>query len=298
MKPLVTAVITTHNRCDLVGRAIESVLCQTYDNLECIVVDDASDESSQKVCKTYPIKYIYIPKDESKGGNHARNVGIMHAVGEYVAFLDDDDYWLPNKIERQVALIQEKKCDLVYANAKYEIVESSGKITYKEFPMDYLNMGDMRKKIYTNICCKTLTIMAKRQALLEVGMFDENIRFWQEYELTMRLAQMSPFYFVDEVLAVYRADNNDKNRLTNKYYEWLKSVDYIHKKHSEFYSNLSIFERYCSLMNFIHDACGRTRNSGMVYKSFYYGLLLRTFFVPARMVLKIKRIIAKNQHLK
>ena len=105
MEPLVSAIITTHNRKKMVGRAIESVLCQTYKNLECIVVDDASDESAESVCKSYPVHYIYIPKEESTGGNHARNVGIMKAKGKYVAFLDDDDYWLPTKIEKQVAYL-------------------------------------------------------------------------------------------------------------------------------------------------------------------------------------------------
>ena len=80
--PLVTAIITTHNRNDLVGRAIESVLHQTYKNLECIVVDDASIVSAEAVCRKYSVEFIYIPKAESKGGNHARNVGIKAAKGE------------------------------------------------------------------------------------------------------------------------------------------------------------------------------------------------------------------------
>lgn len=143
--PLVTAIITTHNRNNLVGRAIESVLNQTYENLECIVVDDASVVSAEVVCKNYPVEFIYIPKKESKGGNHARNVGIKAAKGEYVAFLDDDDYWLPTKIEKQVALILEKQCALVYSNAKPEIIQGNN-VTYVGYSLDYTKRGDMSKK--------------------------------------------------------------------------------------------------------------------------------------------------------
>ena len=123
---------------------------------------------------------IYIPKEESSGGNHARNIGIMHAKGTYVAFLDDDDYWLPTKIEKQVALIEEKQCALVYSNAKPEFVHGDGSITYAEYPMDFLKMGDMSRKIFTSICCLNITIMVNKDKLIEVGLFDEKIRFWQE----------------------------------------------------------------------------------------------------------------------
>ena len=91
---LVSAIITTHNRAELLTRAIESVLGQTYQEMEVIVVDDASTDNTSDVCAKYPIKYIYIPEAESQGGNYARNLGIRAAKGEYCAFLDDDDYWL------------------------------------------------------------------------------------------------------------------------------------------------------------------------------------------------------------
>lgn len=91
---LVSAIITTHNRAELLTRAIESALGQTYREIEVIVVDDASTDNTREVCEKYPIHYIHIPKAESRGGNYARNLGIRAVKGEYCAFLDDDDYWL------------------------------------------------------------------------------------------------------------------------------------------------------------------------------------------------------------
>ena len=294
--PLVTAIITTHNRNDLVGRAIESVLHQTYKNLECIVVDDASIVSAEAVCRKYSVEFIYIPKAESKGGNHARNVGIKAAKGEYIAFLDDDDYWLPTKIEKQVALIIEKQCALVYSNAKAEIVQGNN-VTYMEYSLDYTKRGDMHEKIFMSICCLNITILVEKQKLFEVGLFDEDVRFWQEYELTMRLAQVSLFYFVDEILAVYRVNVKDTGRLTNKYYEWRKAVDYIYDKHKKYYSQLSVFGKYYARMTFVQDAIERMRNAGLVFKRCIYLFLLNTAFIPLRLILKFKRNIAYQQYL-
>ena len=294
--PLVTAIITTHNRNDLVGRAIESVLHQTYKNLECIVVDDASIVSAEAVCRKYSVEFIYIPKAESKGGNHARNVGIKAAKGEYIAFLDDDDYWLPTKIEKQVALIIEKQCAWVYSNAKAEIVQGNN-VTYMEYSLDYTKRGDMHEKIFMSICCLNITILVEKQKLFEVGLFDEDVRFWQEYELTMRLAQVSLFYFVDEILAVYRVNVKDTGRLTNKYYEWRKAVDYIYDKHKKYYSQLSVFGKYYARMTFVQDAIERMRNAGLVFKRCIYLFLLNTAFIPLRLILKFKRNMAYQQYL-
>ena len=106
--PLVSIVITTHNRPTLLKRAIDSAVGQTYPKTEIIVVDDASEKETQAVCSQYKnIKYYYIPKEESKGGNHARNLGIKASSGKYVSLLDDDDYWKPEKIEKQAHLTQE-----------------------------------------------------------------------------------------------------------------------------------------------------------------------------------------------
>lgn len=89
---LVSAIITTHNRLDLLKQAIKSVKQQTYIDIEVIVVDDASTDGTKDYCSALTdIHYIYIPPSESRGGNHARNVGIRNANGYYIAFLDDDE---------------------------------------------------------------------------------------------------------------------------------------------------------------------------------------------------------------
>ena len=134
---LVSAIITTHNRLELLKRAIESVRTQTYSNMECIVVDDASTDGTYEYCQGQPVRYLYIPPEESKGGNYARNRGIEMAQGEYVAFLDDDDCWLPEKTTKQVRLLEEKRCGLVYCDLTVENVSDKG-IQYRDV---YLGMA-------------------------------------------------------------------------------------------------------------------------------------------------------------
>lgn len=283
---LVTAIITTHNRKKLLKRAIDSVLHQTYNNIECIVVDDHSDDGTNDLCLQYPVQYIYIPFIESKGGNYARNKGIKAAKGKYIAFLDDDDYWLPTKIEKQVALLESKGCELVYCGKTLEYV-LMGRNVYKQEATSLSGSGDMSKKILYNICTTTTNILAKRSALFEVGLFDENLKFWQEYELMIRLAQRKPFYFVNEPLSVYRIDANDKYRLTNKYFEWKNAVKFIHNKHYNLYNQLTILEKFRVKLLIWEDAKIRSKASGLFLTYIYYLLITIPFYIFH----KIKSII-------
>lgn len=260
---LVSAIITTHNRVQLLQRAIESVLTQTYKNIECIVVDDSSTDDTKALCGKYPIHYIYIPKEESHGGNYARNIGIKLSKGEYCAFLDDDDYWLEDKIKKQVELLEQTDSILVYCGRILECVDKDKNVTYGElFPRKY-NRGEMSKKILLSICTTTSCILVKRDALIKVGCFDECLNFWQEYEMTIRLAQIGKFEFTREKLCIYRKDVSDKNRLTNKYYEWINSVRYIYETHKKKYDNLNCLDKLYVRKTFYGDASGRAKRCGL-----------------------------------
>lgn len=284
---LVTAIITTHNRRTLLKRAIESIFQQSYSNIELIIVDDASTDNTYEECQNLPLKYIYIPKEESKGGNYARNIGIKAAKGEYIAFLDDDDYWLPEKIERQVLLLENKDCELVYCSSILEIISKDG-IRYKDMLPNPLYQGDMHKKILLTICCTTTNMLVKRKALFEIGLFDENLRFWQEYELTIRLAQRKPFYFVNAPLSIYRIDSQDTQRLTNKYYKWKEAVNYIHKKHALLYAQLNYIEKLQAYILYLGDATTRCKNAGLIPQYYSKKILWFVLSFPFRAINKIK----------
>ena len=116
-EPTVSIIIPTYNRCQMVGRAINSVIQQTYTNFECIVVDDAStDDTKQVVTSINDSRIIYLRNETNKHVSAARNIGIKHAKGKLIAFLDDDDIWLSKKLEKQVLLMQSlpKNFGMVY----------------------------------------------------------------------------------------------------------------------------------------------------------------------------------------
>lgn len=289
-KVKVSAIITTRNRLSLLKRAIDSVFKQTYKSIELIVVDDASTDGTKEYCQCGNFTYIYIPHEESKGGNYARNLGIKASKGKYVAFLDDDDYWLPNKIEKQVSLIESKSCELVYCGKILEIIKGD-KIKYiNTLPNPHCD-GDLSKKILLTICITTSNILAKKQALLEINLFDEKLQFWQEYELTIRMAQRKPIYFVNEPLSIYRIDKNDKQRLTNKYYKWREAVSYIHLKHANLYKQLNLMEKFQVKLLVMGDAAIRCKSSGLRSKYYTTYFFWHVCSLGFKLINKIKKAI-------
>ncbi len=108
--PLITVIIPTYNRAHLIERAIKSVLGQTYKEIEVFIIDDASTDNTKEVVKQFKSKCIhYIRLKTNKGVSNARNIGIEKAKGEYIAFLDSDDEWLPTKLEQQIKAFQNTK---------------------------------------------------------------------------------------------------------------------------------------------------------------------------------------------
>lgn len=236
----VSCVIITHNRIDYLKRAVNSVTNQTYKNIELLVVDDASDDGTdiygKELCKI-GINYIRINKDQSKGGNYARNVGIKASTGEFVAFLDDDDYWLPDKIERQVKYANEHPdVGMIYGGLSYEFDHKI--LNYKSLPNPEFQGNLIDKEMFISPFASTITLFVKRSLLQEIGGFDENMRYWQEYELEIRLMQKTLVGFIPDVVAVANRRGTVK-RLTSQYDNWEESVNYLYKKHKKLFDSLS-----------------------------------------------------------
>lgn len=285
MSELVSAIITTHNRCDLLKRAIDAALAQTYRDIEVIVVDDASTDNTADVCREYgdKITYVHISKNESRGGNYARNLGIKVSHGKYCAFCDDDDFWLPKKTEEQMCMFENSQYGLVYCGLIVDYQSDSQRLAFNRMPNQSIK-GDVSKKILMSICCNTSSMIVKKDLLYEVGMFDEELKFWQEYELTIRLAQICEFTFVNKALVSYLCNENDSNRLTNKYREWKTAVSYIHKKHKNLYDNLS-FKEKLAVKTMVHiDAVSRAKTSHMPWEYLKNYILSHIVTFPDRLL--------------
>ena len=232
MGKLVSVVIPTHNRVELLPRAIESVLKQTYADLEIIVVSDGSTDNTEEVVKKYTdsdsrVKYIgYSP---ARGGNVARNIGIEASQGEYVAFLDDDDEWLPEKLDRQI--------DLLEKDVNVGLVYTGVRIIYVNENIEYNSMskerGDLKKTILIDNCVGTTsTVVLRKSILKKSGMFDDKLKALQDFDLWIRIAQHSKVDVVSEPMINYYNYLGAKqvSAVTQKYIDAFK---YINEKYEK-----------------------------------------------------------------
>jgi len=202
-KQLVSVIIPTHNRPQLLMKAVKSVICQTYRPIEIIIIDDGSNEpvTSEWFKKVDKNVSICIKRNESGTGvAAARNVGIRSAKGEMIAFLDDDDRWMPAKLERQVEALNRHRSFYirgVYCQMIFED-ESGKEISRTCFP----SMGHMvrRRMIYTDGNIPPPSVLVDRDALFNIGLFDESMPAFEDRHWALRFLTQYDMICVDEYL--------------------------------------------------------------------------------------------------
>lgn len=205
-QPLVSAIITTYKRQpELIRRALESVLNQTYANVELIVVDDSPADFEfrdevKALCESYGERVRYERHEKNLGACAARNTGIDKARGEFVACLDDDDEWLPTKIEKQLRKFDSDKIGLVYCGNF--IVDEKRGVRYEEKRPVYVG-AIFSRLILCNIIGSTSFALCRRDVVVEVGKFDVEMPAAQDYDLWLRIAERYEVMCVDEPLVNY-----------------------------------------------------------------------------------------------
>ncbi|MDZ7681495.1 MAG: glycosyltransferase [Fodinibius sp.] len=205
-QPLVSAILTTHNRADLLPRALDSIIAQTYANIEIIVVDDGSKDNTPQIIDEYRDNIMYIRNEDSQGACRARNIGISAANGVFVAGLDDDDAWHKQRIERLVnAYSDDMACvtsDTLMVYPNYEASWRKRKII------------SMDKLLYTNLVGNQ--VLVRRDRIQEVGGFDERLTAAQDYDLWVRLCdRFGPIRNVQKPLQTVYMDR-DQGRITGR----------------------------------------------------------------------------------
>lgn len=202
-EPLVSVIIPTFNRAHLLRRAIESVLQQSLGCWELIVIDDGStDETPEIVAGFRDPRIRYIHHGHNRGNAAARNTGIRLSSGKYVAFLDDDDEWLPDKLERQVALLEScpREVGLVYCGVTFLDVVT-GKRRYKRPRLK----GYVGAQVLTwNGIGTASSVVIRREVLDEMGGFDEALPACVDWDMWIRVSQKYMVDFVDDPLVIYR----------------------------------------------------------------------------------------------
>ncbi len=203
--PLVTAIINVRNGAATLREAIESVLAQTFEDWELIVWDDRSTDASASVVAEFKdprIRYFLAPEDVPLG--KARNDAIRCATGEWIAFLDQDDIWLPHKLERQIALAEDG-VGLIYGRT-IRFYPDGWERDY-DFAHEYslLPEGDVFKLLFTKSCFIAMSsAMFRRSALETIGGVPEAIRIIPDYYLYVAIARHYRLRAVQEVVARYR----------------------------------------------------------------------------------------------
>lgn len=246
---LISVVIPTCNRASMLKRALDSVLKQTFDDIEIFVVDDASSDNTPEVIKNYLNDRVhYIRLDESKGANFARNLAVSKTQGQYIAFLDDDDVWMPEKLRKQMMVFEaDSSIGLVYTGV--EVIHTGYSNIYHTSPK---LRGNLSKSILTfNYIGSTSSVMVKRAVFERAGGFDINLPQLQDYDLWIRICQISNIGYVSASLIKYYVHNN-VSQITTSVAKNKKAIEIIDAKYSELISNLSIKEqrmRFCQRYN-------------------------------------------------
>lgn len=209
---LVSIIIPTYNRAHLIRRALDSAINQTFRKTEIIVVDDNSQDNTMEIVTSYKDERVrYIRHQENKGASAARNTGIRESKGRYIAFLDSDDEWLREKLEKQIEKFKTSSPEVgaIYSGATIfsdgrrvldDIPSKRGDIHADELIMDYVVGGGS-------------SLVVRKECLIKVGGFNERLPARQDYDLALRLSKYCKYDFVEEPLVLLHWDSG--GRITN-----------------------------------------------------------------------------------
>ena len=244
---MVSVIIPSYNREKTIVEAIQSVLNQTYTDLEVIIVDDGSSDNTRVVIQSIHdsrVKYFY---QENAGACIARNNGIQFAKGEYIAFHDSDDIWRKDKLEKQMRVLQESKADIVFC--KLVVHEPNGAISYKPSKC----VEGIVYPISNLFGIGTQTLLAHRYVFDKVK-FDPEMPRFQEFELLYRATQKFSLYCLNEGLVDYYvgedsiSSNPQKlylacNLLISKYPEITKKYSVMGKRMAQYLLSAAVREK-------------------------------------------------------
>ena len=213
---LVSVIMPCYNGEKFIGKAIESVINQTYQNWELIIVDDGSTDNSKKIIDHYlsDRRIIYIRHIRNKGIPVTRNTGINASHGDFIALLDQDDKWVPNKLDLQIDrfYISKPEIGLVFGNINR--IDSYGNIIHRakniKINFETINQRNLIRHLFLNCFIPSITVMIKRKCIKEVGAFDEDI-LWggDDYDLWLRIISKFEITYINQVLAIRREHGNN-----------------------------------------------------------------------------------------
>ena len=230
--PRVSVVIPTCNRARLLRAAIASVLAQQFENFEIIIIDDASDDETRAVIAGFSDSRIrYFRHADNRGEAASRNAGLAHARGEYIAFLDDDDSWLPEKLAAQVEVLDRSPGRVGAVYTAYDRIDMKTGATIATVPAE--KRGDIYAALRAqNWVGSPSAVMVRRACFDRVGWFDHQIKFGVDYDMWIRISRHYEFETINRPLVLYavhsdRLSTDTRAILRGKQDQLEKYADYF-----------------------------------------------------------------------
>lgn len=245
VSPTVSVIMNCYNGEKYLKEAIDSVYAQTYQNWEIIFWDNCSNDRSADIAQSYNDKLKYFRSNENTSLGEARNFAIAKASGQYIAILDCDDVYFPNKLELQASLLDEdQKLGLIYSNCLF--VDADGKTIGVHFDRVRPVRGDIYKSLLLRpnfIPCPS--VMLRKSAIDKVGSLDKNLSYSEEYDLFLRMSKEYTFTYIDDPIVKYRL--HDSNMAGKGVLAMTLETIEVIKRATKNDSQLSAGDRLCVL---------------------------------------------------
>lgn len=256
----VTVIIPTFKRIEYLQRAIASVREQTYQDFSCLIVNDYPPDSTllaEAIAYLGDPRFQLINHETSLGGNAARNTGILAGTGEIIAFLDDDDYWLPDKLQKHLTSHQQNpQAGLVFSGV---IKQWNNDVLPAKTFKGRLPEGDVRKAMSQGKFCPRTTsgVTVRRECFELCGLFDSNLISFQDWDMWYRIAHHYDFACIDEALLIFRQHLGDRtsqsrerrlqglNQLISK---WQTDLDNVEEFQTIFLKDTYVSSVYHSIL--------------------------------------------------
>ena len=269
MNPTVSVIIPSFNRGYCIAACLRSVLAQSFGDFEIIVVDDASgDDTQAQVASVIDPRIHYLAHDKNQGGAVARNTGIAIARGEFIAFLDSDDHWLPDKLEKQIVSLQRLGAQWGLSYTWLACVDDDGKETLRIH--SEIDGQCFEEMLVSNFIGSFSNVVVRKSLLIEAGALDVAFRSCQDWDLFIRLTRRASVHCLREYSVRYLQSVSDKFRISTNPRSVVQGHRRILDKYRQEYATLarpyrrrafrffmSVFAEAGSMKDVL--ACGWTR---------------------------------------
>jgi glycosyltransferase involved in cell wall biosynthesis len=307
-QPLVSVIIPCYNGEKFIGEAIESVLNQTCKNWELIIVDDKSKDNSKKIVQKYTTnnKIILIEHKYNKGIAKTKNTGIANATGKYIAFLDQDDIWLQQKLELQIKCFEEESNDIGVVCTGMIFTDSNMKLLNVFRGFNDKDQKKLIKILYLKPTNSSSIMMVKKEYFKHIGTFNEELIGWDDYEFLMRLTTVSKIKYIRKPLVKKRIHKDNAQRLsavqneTEKVFTrililhpFLKQYENIKESNRLYADSINLFERGDKTLAYNNLKKSIQKRPG----NFRAWLLFILYIFTGKYALKIKNAISTIKNL-